>query len=412
MNYQETLDFLFSRLPMFQNIGKSAYKKDLTNTLRLLEFLGNPHYDRSWIHVGGTNGKGSVSSTLASILIEQGYKTGLYTSPHLVDFRERIQVGGQLIEREFVIAFTEKIKPIIEEIQPSFFELTVAMAFDYFREKSIDLGVIEVGLGGRLDSTNVISPFLSIITNVSWDHMDMLGDTLTKIAFEKGGIIKSSTPVVLGKMESEAIQELERQATLRNSKILYSTKTIVLDSWSHQFELKGIYQTENLQTIATAIREINLTFPISEEFILRGLAKVTSNSGLRGRWEVFSHHPYIVADTAHNYPGVEQTMKQIKSLNIAGNLHIVWGMVGDKDRSKILSLLPQDANYYFCKPSVIRGLDAEELQSDAEQFGLSGRHYNNVALAIEAAKQNLSENDALYIGGSTFVVADAISFFQ
>lgn len=408
MNYKETLDFLYRRLPMFQNLGKVAYKKDLTNTIKLLDYLGNPHLGKQWIHVGGTNGKGSVSSTLASIFIENGYSTGLYTSPHLVDFRERIQTNGQLIDKDFVVEFTQKVLPILDEIQPSFFELTVAMAFEYFKFKNTDIGIIEVGLGGRLDSTNVITPILSAITNVSWDHMDMLGNTLTKIAFEKGGIIKDYTPIVLGPMHEEAKIELIRQSTIRNSIMLDASLTEVPEAWTEQFSLKGIYQRENLKTIFTIYQYLQPKFNLNLDKSEQGLIKIKENSGLRGRWEVFSDKPYIVADTAHNYPGVEQTMIQLQELGFSGDLHIVWGMVSDKDRSKILSLLPQNAKYYFCKPSVIRGLNAKDLAEDAMHFGLQGLVFETVSDAILAAKSQLSTEDALYIGGSTFVVADAL----
>lgn len=408
MNYKETLDFLYRRLPMFQNLGKVAYKKDLTNTIKLLDYLGNPHLGKQWIHVGGTNGKGSVSSTLASIFIENGYSTGLYTSPHLVDFRERIQTNGQLIDKDFVVEFTKKVLPILEEIQPSFFELTVAMAFEYFKFKEINIGIIEVGLGGRLDSTNVITPILSAITNVSWDHMDMLGNTLTKIAFEKGGIIKDSTPIVIGPMHEEAKIELIRQATIRNSILLDASLTEVPESWTEQFSLKGIYQRENLKTIFTIYQYLQPKFNLNLDKSEQGLSRIKENSGLRGRWEVFSDKPYIVADTAHNYPGVEQTMIQLQELGFSGDLHIVWGMVSDKDRNKILSLLPKNAKYYFCKPSVIRGLNAKDLAEDAMHFGLQGLVFDTVSDAILAAKSQLSTEDALYIGGSTFVVADAL----
>ncbi|MFN5890683.1 MAG: bifunctional folylpolyglutamate synthase/dihydrofolate synthase [Bacteroidota bacterium] len=408
MNYKETLDFLYSRLPMFQNLGKVAYKKDLTNTIRLLGFLGNPHLGKQWIHVGGTNGKGSVSSTLASILIENGYSTGLYTSPHLIDFRERIQVDGQLIDQEFVTDFTQRILPILDEIQPSFFELSVAMAFDYFRFKNIDIGVIEVGLGGRLDSTNVISPLFSVITNVSWDHMDLLGDTLTKIAFEKGGIIKENTPIILGPMDNEAHAELQRQAMERNALVIDSAEVDVPVNWTEQFALQGIYQRENLKTIYNATQQINAVFSLNSEKTLLGLRNIAANSGLRGRWEVFSNNPFIVADTAHNFPGVQQTMQQLQTMEFNGKIHIVWGMVSDKDRGKILGLLPKSAKYYFCKPSVMRGLDAKELALESENHGLIGNYFQSVAEAIDAAKTNLTNEDALYIGGSTFVVADAL----
>jgi dihydrofolate synthase/folylpolyglutamate synthase len=408
MNYKETLDFLYSRLPMFQNLGKVAYKKDLTNTLKLLDFLGNPHLGKKWIHIGGTNGKGSVSSTLASIFIENGYSTGLYTSPQLVDFRERIQTNGQLIEQDFVVDFTKKMLPILNEIQPSFFELTVAMAFEYFKFKNTDIGIIEVGLGGRLDSTNVITPILSTITNVSWDHMDMLGDTLTKIASEKGGIIKDSVPIVIGPMDEEAKRELVKQSSQQSAKLLDASGIEVPESWRDQFSLKGIYQRENLKTIFTAHEYLQPIFNLDNIKSLRGIRRIKENSGLRGRWEVFSENPYVVADTAHNYPGVEQTMFQLKELDISGKIHIVWGMVSDKDRSKILSLLPVSANYYFCKPSVIRGLNAQELAKDAKHFGLHGFVFDSVSEAIIAAKSQLNSEDVLYIGGSTFVVADAL----
>lgn len=408
MNYKETLDFLYRRLPMFQNLGKVAYKKDLTNTIKLLDYLGNPHLGKQWIHVGGTNGKGSVSSTLASIFIENGYSTGLYTSPHLVDFRERIQTNGQLIDKDFVVEFTQKVLPILEEIQPSFFELTVAMAFEYFKFKEINIGIIEVGLGGRLDSTNVITPILSAITNVSWDHMDMLGNTLTKIAFEKGGIIKDSTPIVIGPMHEEAKIELIRQATIRNTILLDASLTEVPEAWTEQFSLKGIYQRENLKTIFTIYQYLQPKFNLNLNKSEQGLSRIKENSGLRGRWEVFSDKPYIVADTAHNFPGVEQTMIQLQELSFSGDLHIVWGMVSDKDRSKILALLPKNAKYYFCKPSVIRGLNAKDLAEDAMHFGLQGLVFDTVSDAILAAKSQLSSEDALYIGGSTFVVADAL----
>lgn len=408
--YQETLDYLFSRLPMFQNVGKSAYKADLNNTIALLDAIGNPQKNMTFIHVGGTNGKGSVSSLLASIFTAHGYKTGLYTSPHLVDFRERIRINGITIPEDFIIDFTYRIKPLIESIQPSFFEITVAMAFDFFAKEQIDIGIIEVGLGGRLDSTNVIMPILSVITNVSWDHMDLLGDTLEKIAVEKAGIIKAGIPVALGEMEMGPLSKIKEK--IAETGVDYDNQLQCPNSWIDHCSLKGEYQKQNLNTVFRAIHFLKETYPLDNLKILDALERVNEFSGLRGRWEILHSSPTVIADTAHNLSGVSMVMQQLNELREGKKLHIVWGMVGDKDRKSILKLLPTNANYYFTKPSVIRGLDADILKADAELEGLIGNTYKSVALALSFVMANANEDEIIYVGGSTFMVGDAIRFFQ
>ncbi len=408
--YQETLDYLFNRLPMFQNVGKSAYKADLNNTIDLLNAIGNPQDKMTFIHVGGTNGKGSVSSMLASIFTQHGYKTGLYTSPHLVDFRERIRINGQEISEAFVIDFTQRIKPHIETIHPSFFEITVAMAFDYFAKEKIDIGIIEVGLGGRLDSTNVIHPILSVITNVSWDHMDLLGDTLEKIALEKAGIIKQNVPVAIGEMEAAPLQVIIDKA--KEMQAPYNNDWTCEPDWIDACELKGIYQRENLNTVYRAIKFLESTYRFDSDKIMHALSQVNKNTGLRGRWEILKTSPLVIADTAHNYPGVKMVMQQLMETVGSMKLHIVWGMVGDKDRKEILKLLPTTAAYYFTKPSVIRGLDATILQEDASGYHLKGNTFETVGKALEYLLENCDADDIIYVGGSTFIVADAISFFE
>ena len=411
-SYPEALDFMFKQLPMFQNIGKAAFKKDLTNTLALLDRLGNPHLERKWIHVAGTNGKGSVSSMIAATLSAHGFKTGLYTSPHLVDFRERIRVDGGCISEDTVLEFLELVYDDIMEIQPSFFEITVAMAFYHFAKENVDYGVIEVGLGGRLDSTNVITPILSVITNIGWDHMDMLGNTLSAIAREKAGIIKSKIPVAIGPMAEEPLTEILGVAKDKMAKIY---RDLPVDQGFYRaISLRGDYQKENLQTFTCAIEALkDLWIPIKRSKVLEGLANIQEFTGLRGRWEVIQEQPFAVADTAHNEPGVQFTMGQLLStLNQKpknAQLHLVWGMVSDKDREKILKLLPKDAKYYFCKPGVIRGFDAEKLRLEALALGLLGDAHDTVLSAYQAAQQAAKEHDIIYIGGSTFVVGDLLS---
>lgn len=410
-NYQETLDFLFSRLPMFQNIGKSAFTKDLTNTIKLLEFIGNPHQSTKtkWIHIGGTNGKGSTSSMLAAILTANGYKTGLYTSPHLVDFRERIRINGVVIPESFVIEFTNKIKEAIEVINPSFFEMTVAMAFDYFRSEAIEVGIIEVGLGGRLDSTNVISPILSAITSIGFDHMDILGDTIEAIAGEKAGIIKPSIPFFLGDMPQSAYNTILEHGNKVGGQ--YISRIDTPKNWSENVSLKGLYQQSNLNlvyNITLELQKLNLT--LTEDKCIEGISNVNRFSGLRGRWEILQTSPLTICDTGHNKDGVEMILQQLKSIQQENQkIHFVWGMVKDKDISGILSMLPKDGFYYACKPNVIRGLDSTLLAESMSQFNLNVSDCSSVYNAyLKASQEARINNDIVFIGGSTFVVGDLL----
>lgn len=409
-SYQEALDFMYKQLPMFQNIGKAAFKADLNNTIALLDRLGNPHEGRKWIHVAGTNGKGSVSSMLAATLSAHGFRTGLYTSPHLVDFRERIRIDGICISESTVLEFLDIIKDAIAEIQPSFFEITVALAFYHFAKENIDIGVIEVGLGGRIDSTNVISPILSVITNIGWDHMDLLGNTLEAIAREKAGIIKFKTPVAIGPMLEEPLSEILAIAQSKQARIYRDLPVDI--GFAKSLPLQGDYQKENIQTFTCAIEALkDLWLPIKRSKVLEGLTHLNRLSGLRGRWEILNNTPFVVADTAHNEPGVRSTMSQIQHAQherTGSSLHLVWGMVSDKDRSKILALLPKQATYYFCKPDVFRGFDAHALCEEAAEFGLVGHAYKSVLFAYQSALQAASSNDIIYVGGSTFVVGDLL----
>ncbi len=433
-SYSETLDYMFSQLPMFHNIGKAAYKADLTNTIALLEAIGNPHRDQKWIHVAGTNGKGSVSSLLAATLTQHGYKTGLYTSPHLLDFTERIRIDGKCIEEKTVIDFMNEIHETLDRIKPSFFEITVALAFYYFRAEKIDIGLIEVGLGGRLDSTNVIKPILSVITNIGWDHMDLLGNSIEKIASEKAGIIKRGIPLALGPMRDEAMDVMKAVASENGARIYHDLAVDV--GFVRHLALKGSYQLENIQTFACAIEALkDLWFPLRRSLILEALENVVALSGLRGRWEIISNNPWTVTDTAHNSDGVLSTMSQlgeeyIKAVddwknNLIANhysaddilaqpprIRMVWGMVSDKDRQKILALLPKDAIYYYCKPSVIRGLASDELSKEGNEIGLEGRPFGDVKSAYIKALDDARPQDLIYVGGSTFVVADLLLHLQ
>jgi dihydrofolate synthase/folylpolyglutamate synthase len=419
---------------MFHNIGKAAYKADLNNTIALLEAIGNPHRDQKWIHVAGTNGKGSVSSMLAATLTQHGYKTGLYTSPHLLDFTERIRIDGKCIEEKTVIDFMNEIHETLDRIKPSFFEITVALAFYHFRAEKIDIGVIEVGLGGRLDSTNVITPILSVITNIGWDHMDLLGDSIEKIATEKAGIIKPAIPVALGPMREEAMDVMKSVSTKNNAKIYHNLAVDI--GFVRHLALKGNYQLENIQTFTCAIEALkDLWFPLKRSLILQALENVVALSGLRGRWEIVSREPWTVTDTAHNSDGVLSTMSQLgeqyirafddwKNNLIANHysaddiqaqpprIRMVWGMVSDKDRQKILALLPKDAIYYYCKPSVIRGLLSDELSKEGNEVGLEGRPFVDVKSAYLQALKDARPQDLIYVGGSTFVVADLLTHLQ
>ena len=428
MTYKETLDYLFTHLPMYQRIGAAAYKKDLTNTLALLQILDNPQDTFTSIHIGGTNGKGSVSNMLAAVCAEAGYTTGLYTSPHLVDFRERIRVNGVLCEEEFVITFVEKIKPHIDSIQPSFFEITVAMAFDYFRYKNVQIAIVEVGLGGRLDSTNVILPLVSVITNISFDHMQMLGNTLPLIASEKAGIIKPNIPVIIGEIHNETIPVFE-QKTIDNNAALYpAPENVQVELLEYNFnsmelnvsylnqltypnlilDLTGEYQLQNVGTAIQTIEVMRLQgIEIPDEAIYEGLRNVQSHTGFAGRWQVLQENPLLVADCAHNTGGLSILFKQVKEQSFQ-QLHIVTGAVNDKDLDAGLNLFPAHAIYYFCKPDIPRGLDAVQLQELALSKGLKGSSFPSVFAALRQALQNAGKNDMILICGSIFVVAEAL----
>lgn len=427
-SYKDSVDFMYTQLPMYHNIGKIACKEGIDNTFKLLETLGNPHLNRKWIHVAGTNGKGSVSSMLSATFSQHGYKTGLYTSPHLLDFRERIRIDGICISEETVLSFVNLVYDDIIDIQPSFFEITVALAFYHFNIENIDIGIIEVGLGGRLDSTNVITPILSVITNISYDHTDLLGNTLTLIASEKAGIVKSGVPLAMGPMGQEPMDVIQRIAKEKSSKVY---ETIPVDrGFERILSLKGNYQKENIQTFSNAIEAIkDLYFPIKRSLVLKALSNINQLTGLRGRWEILETHPLVIADIAHNEQGVRAIVEQLASVLlekqtwvfeqcVAGNrlvgakIHFVWGMVSDKDRATILALLPKDGVYYFCKPSVIRGCDANTLSMEAHSLGLQGMAFRSVSEALRSAYSAANLQDIIYIGGSTFVVADALPWID
>jgi len=408
MTYKETLDFLFTKLPYFTRDGKAALKPDLKNTILLCEAIGNPHLKFKSIHIAGTNGKGSTSNMLSAILQMQGYKTGLYTSPHLKDFRERIRINGEMVSEAFVVAFTEKIIPHLEIIQPSFFEITVAMCFDYFAEQQIDYAIIETGLGGRLDSTNIIHPILSIITNIGYDHTDLLGDTLAKIAFEKAGIIKSNVPIVIGETQLETTPVFKEKAKLENASLYYADQNPNYFNTEIESDLTGIYQQKNILTVMQAVevlQKIGLT--IDPFMAARALRQVKKLTGFIGRWDILQTNPKIIVDTGHNASGLKYVFEQLKQETYS-KLHIVFGMVADKDRSEILKLLPKLAMYYFCQPNLPRGLNPELLKTECESTGLFGHTYDSVANALRAAKENAKPNDLIFIGGSTFVVAEII----
>lgn len=406
MRYGEALEFLFSQLPMFQRVGAAAYKPGLENTMGLCAWLGNPEKSIRTVHIAGTNGKGSVSHLIASVFQEAGYKTGLYTSPHLKDFRERIRINGELIPEEAVITFVEAFRSWTgRDIKPSFFELTMAMAFQYFQSERTDIAIIETGMGGRLDSTNVILPELSVITNVSLDHQQFLGNTIEAIASEKAGIIKPGVPVVLGKMRPEAEKVMRAKASGCGSQVILSGEP---GPAAPPSPLYGTFQEENRNTAYAALlalRELGWLLPDSS--IQSGFKNVTSNTGLRGRWEVLGEKPWVIADVGHNEDGIRAVVAELVKLKYR-NLHVVFGVSADKDLKTILQLLPVAARYYFCKPNVPRGRDASELRDEAVAFGLMGEVYTGVALALEAARDAASEEDLIFIGGSFFVIAEVL----
>ncbi|MDX2172989.1 MAG: folylpolyglutamate synthase/dihydrofolate synthase family protein [Bacteroidota bacterium] len=429
MTYQHTLDYLFARLPMYQRIGAAAYKADLNNTHKIVEVLNHPQKKIKCIHVAGTNGKGSSSHMLAAILQQAGYKTGLYTSPHLIDFRERIKINGKLIPKKYVVDFVEKHKTEFEKIEPSFFEWTVGLAFDYFANQKVDIAVIEVGLGGRLDSTNVIMPLVSLITNISFDHVNLLGNTLQKIATEKAGIIKPKTPVVVSQTQAEIKNVFTSIAKKQKAPIYFADnnfkvvnhktekgllKILVLNKESkkelnYSLDLTGSYQLKNIVGVLEIIKILKTNnFNIPEKAIKSALKNVCSLTGLLGRWQQLSKNPLIILDTGHNEDGIKQVLKNISNIKYK-HLNFVFGAVNDKDVSKILSLLPKKATYYFVKASVPRALDANELLNQAKKFKLNGTSYSSVKEGISAAKKSYKKTDLIFVGGSTFVVADALS---
>ena len=406
MNYTETLDWMFNRLPMYQNIGKSAYKEDLTNTILLTNYLGNPEKNLKCIHVAGTNGKGSTSHLLASILQEAGYKVGLYTSPHLKDYRERIKINNVEISEDFVVDFIQKHQLFFETNELSFFEMTVGLAFDYFEKSKVDIAIIEVGMGGRLDSTNVITPLISVITNIGLDHTHFLGNTLSLIANEKAGIIKPNIPVVIGEYNSETKPVFLAKANTEKSDIYFASDLI---SEVYDCALLGDYQVSNIKTVIQTIKVLKQQneFKVSEENIKNGLLNVIKNTNLQGRWQELQKNPLVICDTAHNEHGLKIVLNQIEKQNFK-QLHFVFGVVNDKDLDKILPLFPKNAKYYFCKPNIPRGLEANILQEKCLEFGLIGILNNSVATAYKKALLEANTNDMIFIGGSTFVVAEIL----
>ena len=406
MNYQETINWMFNQLPMYQLQGASAYKKDLTNTHLLIAHLDNPQEKLKCIHVAGTNGKGSTSHMLASILQEAGYKVGLYTSPHLKDFRERIKINEKDISEEFVTEFINEHKSFFESNDMSFFEMSVGLAFDYFTKEKVDIAVIEVGMGGRLDATNIITPLVSVITNIGMDHMQFLGNTLESIAFEKAGIIKPNIPIIIGEYTPETKPVFLAKAKECNSEIYFAADLV---SETYPSDLIGDYQIHNKKTVIQTITVLNSQneFKITSENIKSGLLNVVKNTGLQGRWQQLNAYPKVICDTAHNKNGLEIVLNQIQKEDF-DTLHIVLGVVNDKDLEEILPLFPKKAIYYFCKPNIPRGLDVVVLKQKASTFELKGQVYNSVSEAYQKALKNAGTTDFIYVGGSTFVVAEIL----
>lgn len=423
MTYSETLEYLYTRLPMFQRQGAAAYKANLDNTIALCEAVGNPQHKFKSVHIAGTNGKGSTSSMLAAVFQCAGYKTGLYTSPHLKSFTERISINGAEISEAAVIDFTSTYKTDIERISPSFFEVCVAMAFDFFAKEKVDIAIIEVGLGGRLDSTNVILPELSVITNISYDHTDLLGDTLAKIAYEKAGIIKANIPVVIGETHTETEAVFREKAQIENATIIFADKQrkasiIYQDIWQQKIsvspenqiftlDLPGNYQQHNLLTVLQAIDNLKEDWKITDLHIQQALCQVKKLTGLRGRMFCLQSEPIVICDTGHNEAGIKEVIPQIQSF-CKGKLHIVWGMVKDKNHAPVLTLLPQDAIYYFVAPDLPRALSAADMQAKSADFQLFGEKYDSVKAGLSAALTAAATDDLIFVGGSTFVVAEVV----
>ena len=427
--YQQTLDYLYSCLPMFHRIGAAAYKADLSNTIAICKALGNPENKFRSVHIAGTNGKGSTSHLLAAVLQEAGYKTGLYTSPHLKDFRERIRINGKMIPKKRVVEFVDAHKKLFNKVEPSFFEWTVGLAFDYFANEKVDIAIIETGLGGRLDSTNVITPVVSVITNISRDHMNLLGNTLKKIAAEKAGIIKPGIPVVVGETQDEVKSVFEKKAKKEKSPLRFADDELQLKKVHHtksippflvadvfagknsvlknlHCALPGLYQQKNIATVLSSIDVLRENgFVISEKAISAGFKKVSELTGLQGRWQVISKNPLTIVDTGHNEAGIQEVVRQLKKTPHK-KLHIVFGVVSDKDPSIVLQHLPQKATYYFCKAKLPRSMDEHELARLAEKFHLRGNTHPSVRQALKAAQSQARRGDLIFVGGSTFVVAE------
>jgi len=433
MTYDQVLDFLYSQLPMYQRVGAAAYKHDLGKTLDLDKHSGHPHKNFKSVHIAGTNGKGSVAHSVASILQEAGYKTGLYTSPHYLDFRERIRINGQMIPKQYVVDFVSNNMNYFKQLKPSFFEMTVALAFQYFSDQNVDIAVIEVGMGGRLDSTNIITPLVSVITNISFDHTRFLGDTLTKIAEEKAGIIKPYVPVVLGQMQPFVRSVFLEKATEKNAPLYLANHTYSVENINRTaegklsfnvykkgeiaypnmvFGLAGNYQQLNIPVILKTVDILRQKgYDITDRALYKGMENVVENTGIMGRWQILGKNPLIIADAGHNEDGIRQVTAQIK-LTPHKNLHFILGMVNDKDIHNILRLLPRNATYYFTRSSVARSRDGNQLMNEARSFDLKGQAYDNVPEAIDAAIKNAGKDDLVFIGGSTFVVADAIKYLK
>jgi dihydrofolate synthase/folylpolyglutamate synthase len=432
MTYKETIDYLYAQLPVYHRIGKAAYKADLSTTIALDEYFGHPHKKFRSVHVAGTNGKGSVSHMIASVLQEAGYKTGLYTSPHLKDYRERIKINGAMIPEEEVVSFVEKNRDILISVKASFFEMSVAMAFYYFAMSGVEIAVIEVGLGGRLDSTNIISPLLSVITNIGHDHMDLLGNTLEQVAGEKAGIIKKNVPVIVSEKQDLTNNVFIDKAACMGSELFFAedfykcrfdsqdivsgrrmfcmTQKGQADMICGETTLGGEYQSKNIPAVAYATDILRRDLAISTENFIDGIRKTVINTGLQGRWQILSREPIMVCDTGHNREGLEYVLDQINNIR-KEKLHMVIGFVNDKDLRGVLPLFPQDAKYYFTKASVPRALDENILKAEASRFRLKGDSFDNVALAVQTARINAGKNDMIFIGGSTFVVADLLKIF-
>jgi len=403
VTYKETLDWMFAQLPMYQQKGQIALNAKLDNIQSLSANLGNPHRRFKSIHVAGTNGKGSSSHMMASILQEAGYKVGLYTSPHLKDFRERIKINGSPVDKRFVINFIKNNKTFFEKYKLSFFEMTVGMAFQYFAWEKVDIAIIEVGLGGRLDSTNIITPEVSLITNIGLDHTDMLGDSLSKITREKAGIIKPEIPVVISERQEEIAALFESIAKQQNSKLIFAEKEI---KKVYKTSLLGNYQSKNVKGVMATLKVLR-GFKVDKKHIEAGLKNIVENTGLMGRWQVLQHNPIVVCDTAHNSEGLSMVLEQIQQQKF-DSLHIVLGLVKGKNLDSILPLFPCDANYYFCRPNIPRGLDAKTLEAKAAEFGLLGELCESVPKALKTALKNALKTDFIYVGGSTFTVAEIL----